>query len=46
MRSYRTEESRVVPVARLDAPDALADLAGFVHEVGRIKRLAAKKTGR
>jgi len=37
------ERSRVVPVARIDGPGALADLAAFVHEIGRIKRLAAKK---
>lgn len=37
------ERSRVVPVARIDGPGALADLAAFVHEIGRIKRLAAKR---
>lgn len=43
MEEPEGERSRVVPVACLDGPGALADLAGFVHEVGRIKRLAGKQ---
>jgi hypothetical protein len=34
------ERARVVAVARLDSPHVLADIAGFVHEVLRIKRVA------
>ncbi|HVY45488.1 MAG TPA: hypothetical protein VHB21_06390 [Minicystis sp.] len=36
----REEPSRVVVVGKVGAPDFVRDVAGFVHEVGRIKAAA------